>query len=129
MLYCIHRKDTGSAVKMNATLAQRIQINRQNKARTLVANFEDMTGITSDDQHVEFVKAIWSWVNVDTFAKVEIGGGIQWVESDGGFHRLSNLSCDAVFKASITALQKPLTPTKRSSNILLTLGALPFSVC
>lgn len=69
---------------MNAQITQIIKTNRENKARTLVANFDSMTGITSDDQHVEHSTAMaqWGWFNVDTGARVEIGGGITWVELD-----------------------------------------------
>ena len=69
---------------MNASLAQQIKTNRENKARFLIADFQSMTGITSDGQHVEHNKATvqWGWFNVDTGERVEIGGGIKWVENE-----------------------------------------------
>lgn len=66
---------------MNAAVAQQIKINRENNARTLVADWDSMTGITSDGQHVEHSIAMvqWGWFNVDTGKRVEIGGKITWV--------------------------------------------------
>lgn len=63
---------------MNATVAQTIKTNRQNKARTIVADFDSMTGITSDGQHVEFHQSTWRWHNSDTGAVVE-HGHITWI--------------------------------------------------
>lgn len=60
-------------------IAQQITITRQNKNRSLIADFDSMTGITSDEQHVEFSRAMWAWINVDSGKRVEIGAGITWV--------------------------------------------------
>ena len=59
--------------------ARTIETSRRNQNRSLIADFDSMTGITSDDQHVEFVQCMWAWINVDTGARVEIGAGITWV--------------------------------------------------
>jgi len=62
-----------------AQIAEQIKINRADKARTVIADRWDRTGITSDDQHVEFIDSLWSWVNVDTGEKVKIGQ-VFWME-------------------------------------------------
>ena len=72
--------NSNTSTKMNAAIAEIIKINRQNRARTLIADRDTMTGITSDDQHVEFCRVAWAWINVDTGARVEIGGGKTWID-------------------------------------------------
>ncbi len=63
----------------NKQITERIQALRADKARTVIAERWDKTGITSDDQHVQFVDSLWSWVNVDTGAKVNISQ-VYWTE-------------------------------------------------
>lgn len=50
--------------------------------RSLVADRYTETGVTSDGQMVHFNRSTWSWLNDDTYARVEIPGGITWIDLD-----------------------------------------------